>query len=55
MDQKFSFKLKFEFVIDRYADVYNRLKLEGRLPRFCENYYQYVTCINLFYVSRIYK
>ena len=40
MDQKllFMFKSKFEFVIDRYADVYNRLELEGRMPLIYKTY-----------------
>ena len=42
MDQKLSFKSKFEFVIDRYVDVYNRIELEGRMPFIYKTYYEYL-------------
>ena len=44
MDQKLSsmFKSKFEFVIDRYADVYNRLELDGQMPLIYKTYYEYL-------------
>ena len=41
MDQKLSFKSKYEFIIDRYCDNFNRVVLNGQMPLVYKNYYNY--------------